>query len=133
MQKRSARRAHKEQERKSDVLSKIASTESIEEILQLTYHEDPEIRVRAAQQLCPCRVQRDNPEFWERIFELCVDPSPKVRFQILHDICDGSPAHYENEVSRALEIFNRDKDEHIKRMAHKALASYLRTGNWNVL
>lgn len=133
MQKRSARRAAKETERKSDVIAKIMATESIDDILELTYHEDPDIRQRAAQQLCPCRVQRDKPEFWERIFELCVDPSPKVRFQILHDICDGSPAHYENEVVRALEIFNRDKDEIIKRRAHKALASYLRTGNWNVL
>ena len=133
MQKRSAKRSLKVTERRSDVIAKILATENVDEILELTYHEDPEIRKKAAQQLCPCRVQRDKPEFWERIFELCLDPSPKVRMQILHDICDGSPAHYENEVSRALEIFNRDKDEEIKRKAHKALASYLRTGNWNVL
>ena len=62
------------------------------------------------------------------------DPSPKIRYQVLHNMCDGSPDSMEERVADALEKFNRDPDQEIKRKAHKVvLASYLRTGKWNVL
>ncbi len=48
-------------------------------------------------------------------------------------MCDGSPDGYEDKVKEALEIFNRDPDKHIRRTAHKVMATYLRTGEWNVL
>lgn len=48
-------------------------------------------------------------------------------------MCDGSPDLYEDKVEAALEIFNRDPDKEIRRKAHKVLASYLRTGKWNIL
>ena len=48
-------------------------------------------------------------------------------------MCEGSPDGYEDKVAEALEIFNRDDDKEIRRKAHKVLASYLRTGKWNVL
>ena len=83
--------------------------------------------------MCPCRVKTDLPEFWERLFELAEDPSVKVREQVLHNMCDGSPPGYEDTVIECLEIFNRDPDAHIRRRAHKVMASYLRTGEWNVL
>jgi len=83
--------------------------------------------------MCPCRVQKDLDEFWERIFELAKDEDPKVRYQVLHNMCDGSPEHVEDKMMAALEIFNRDPDKEIRRKAHKVMASYLRTGKWNVL
>jgi hypothetical protein len=83
--------------------------------------------------MCPCRVQRDHEEFWQRLFELCEDEDDKVRYQVLHNLCDGSPDHLEDRISEALEIFNRDPDKDIRRRAHKVMASYLRTGKWNVL
>ena len=52
---------------------------------------------------------------------------------MLHNICDGSPADYEDKVAEALEKFNRDPDSYIRRRAHKVIASYERTGKWNVL
>jgi hypothetical protein len=61
------------------------------------------------------------------------DEDPKVRAQILHNICDGSPDHLESKVVEAMEKFNRDEDKDIRRKAHKVLGSYLRTGKWNVL
>ena len=83
--------------------------------------------------MCPCRVKNDQPDFWQRIFELAEDDSTKVRYQVLHNMCDGSPEGYEDKVVQALEIFNRDTDKDIRRRAHKVMASYLRTGDWTVL
>jgi hypothetical protein len=48
-------------------------------------------------------------------------------------MCDGSPDHLEERVYETLEVFNRDPDKEIRRRAHKVMASYLRTGKWNVL
>ena len=103
------------------------------ELITLSLSEDPLIRQKAAQQMCPCRVQRDFSDFWSRIFELAQDEDSTVRYQILHNMCDGSPEGYEEKVAECLEIFNRDEDKEIRRKAHKVLASYLRTGKWNVL
>mmetsp|Transcript_25604 Transcript_25604/g.24897 ORF Transcript_25604/g.24897 Transcript_25604/m.24897 type:complete len:84 (+) Transcript_25604:226-477(+) len=83
--------------------------------------------------MCPCRVQKDHDEFWGRIFELAEDEDEKVRYQVLHNMCDGSPDHLEDKVAETLEIFNRDSNKEIRRKAHKVLGSYLRTGKWNVL
>ena len=43
------------------------------------------------------------------------------------------PPHLEYEVAEALEKFNRDPDSEIRRMAHRVLAAYRRTGKWNIL
>ena len=83
--------------------------------------------------MCPCRVKSDIPEFWSRLFELAQDEDPKIRYQVLHNLCDGSPKEYEDKISECLEIFNRDKDPHIRRQASRVLASYMRTGKWNIL
>lgn len=60
------------------------------------------------------------------------DEDAGVRATVLHVICDGSPASYEEQVKEALESFNRDSDREIRRNAHKVLATYLRTGKWNI-
>jgi len=53
--------------------------------------------------------------------------------KVLHTLCDGSPDHMEMKVLDALEIFNRDPNQYIRRRAHKVLSSYRRSGKWNVL
>ena len=83
--------------------------------------------------MCPCRVKYDEPAFWERVFELAEDEDPKVREQVLHNMCDGSPQDYEDKVAECLEKFNRDPDSYIRRRAHKVIACYERTGKWNIL
>jgi len=83
--------------------------------------------------MCPCRVKTDHPDLWDALFRLAEDESAKVRNQVLHNMCDGSPEGYEDKVIECLEIFNRDPDKDIRRRAHKVMASYLRTGEWNVL
>ena len=83
--------------------------------------------------MCPCHVKRDVPEFWERVFELADDEDKDIRFQILHNMCDGSPPGYEDKVVEALEIFNRDPDLKIRRKAHQVIGSYQHEGKWNIM
>jgi hypothetical protein len=104
-----------------------------QDVLILTHNEDETIRLKALQRLCPCQVKDEVEQFWNRIFEMVNDPCPKIRYQVLHNMCDGAPPELETRVSEALEIFNRDKDKDVKRAAHKVLASYLRTGKWNIM
>uniref|UniRef100_A0A8W8JAG1 HEAT repeat domain-containing protein n=1 Tax=Magallana gigas TaxID=29159 RepID=A0A8W8JAG1_MAGGI len=69
--------------------------------------------------MCPCRVKKDLSDFWARVIEMADDEDVLVRKQVLHTLCDGSPAHLEFQVVEMLEIFNRDKDAQIRRTAHK--------------
>ena len=103
------------------------------EIINITKCPDALVRLKAVQQMCPCRVQDDIPEFWERLFELAEDEDPAVRYQVLHNLCDGSPPQYEDQIVQCLEVFNRDKDKKVRAAASKVMASYLRTGKWNVM
>merc|ERR1712050_2017 len=118
---------------KKEALAKIAKTDSISEILSLTHFPDPEVRLKAAGQLCPCRVLEDLEEFWDRLFEMVEDPDAKVRMQVFHNICDGSPPKYESQVKDALEKLNHDPDSEIRRKVHKVMATYERHGKWNIL
>ena len=122
-----------QQESIGEVLSAVRDTTNIEEIIELTHHQNTQVRLKATQQMCPCRVQCDQPDFWNRLFDLAQDEDDAVRAQVLHNMCDGSPEGYEEQVINCLEIFNRDPNTEIRRKAHKVMASYLRTGDWNVL
>lgn len=116
-----------------DALRLCRDTEDIQTILNLTQHDDPIVRQRALREICPCRVKEDIDLFWKRVLEMINDPADKVREQVLHTLCDGSPEHMEMQVLEALEVFNRDSNSYIRRRAHKVLSAYRRTGKWNVL
>lgn len=117
----------------SELKRKAAETEDIDVIIELTKHKDNEVRLAAVKQLCPCKVRKDVDDFWNRVFEMVEDEDARIRYQILHTMCDGSPPHLESKIVEALEKFNQDEDKDIRRKAHKVLASYIRTGKWNVL
>lgn len=120
-------------EEKRQLLDRINKTEDIEEIIEISKSLDPEVRIKAAQQLCPCRVQDDLEIFWDRLFEMVDDEDEKVRYQILHNICDGSPAQYEWKVKEALDKFNHDSNKDIRRAVHKVIGVYMKTGEWNIM
>ena len=105
----------------------------MEDSLMKTYDENPIVRAKAVRKLCPCKLKRDDEEVWERLLELADDPDAKVRMNVLHTMCDGSPSHIGEYIEDILNKFGRDADKEIKRKSHKVLASYLRTGKWNVL
>ncbi len=116
-----------------DALRLCRETEDIQTILALTNHADPIVRQRALKEICPCRVKDDIDLFWERVLQMIDDPADNVREQVLHTLCDGSPDHMEMKVLEALEVFNRDPNQYIRRRAHKVLSAYRRSGKWNVL
>ncbi|CAF1206035.1 unnamed protein product [Rotaria sordida] len=118
---------------RNDALRLCRETEDIKTILELTNHVDPIVRQRALREICPCRVKDDIDAFWERVMEMIDDPADNVREQVLHTLCDGSPDHMEMKVLDALEKFNRDSNQYIRRRAHKVLSAYRRSGKWNVL
>jgi hypothetical protein len=118
---------------KKELMSICRSTEDIDVILEYTHSADPDVRLEAVKQLCPCKVQKDIDVFWERVFEMAPDEDARIRKRILHIICDGSPERLEDRIYEALYDFNRDKDSDIRRTAHKVMATYERTGKWNIL
>ena len=77
---------------------RVNNFETTEELIELTRHENERVRLKATQQMCPCRVKYDEPAFWERLFELAEDEDDAVRAQVLHNMCDGSPPGYEDKV-----------------------------------
>jgi len=117
----------------NELICKAKNTESVLEIIELSKNSNPQVRLKAIQRLCPCRVLDDIKIFWDRIFEMVTDEDAKVRYQILHNMCDGSPPEYESRVVEALDVFNKDSDKEVRRRAHKVMGSYLKTGKLNVL
>jgi len=109
------------------------TTDDVNTIITLTKDENPQIRVAALKNMCPCRVKADVDLFWTRVIEMVNDIDASVRYQVLHTLCDGSPSHRETDIMAAIEVFNRDKNKDIRRKAHRVIASYKKTGKWNVL
>lgn len=105
----------------------------LEQIINESRSDNPKIRLKALKQMCPCKVLDDFDKLWTRIFEMADDTDAGVRYQVLHTMCDGSPSHLETQMAESLEKFNHDSDPKIRRRAHKVMASYLRTGKWNIL
>ena len=118
---------------RNELLRHIDETEEMDEILALTSCKDERVRLKATREMCPCHVKADREEFWDRIFKLAHDDSEEIRYQVLHNMCDGSPPHLEDKVMKTLEIFNRDSSKKIRRAAHQVMGSYLHTGEWNVM
>ena len=68
-----------------------------------------------------------------KVISMVEDDDLGVKKQILHTLCDGSPPRHERAVVEAVEVFNREPDRDLRRMAHKVLTSYHRTGVWNIM
>ena len=105
--------------------------EQVDALLELTYDDDPSVRRVAAKNLCPCHVQADRDDVWERFFELARDPDAGVRFDVFHAMIDGSPRRLEHRVVQVLEIMQHDPDPKRRRQARQHLARYRRTGRLN--
>ena len=67
-------------EQKRNLMTLIQETEDVDTILEISKNEDPDVRLKAVQQLCPCRVGRDIDEFWDRLCEMVEDEDEKVRY-----------------------------------------------------
>jgi len=109
------------------------NTFSTEEFIKDTFNEDVRCRRKALQDICPCRVKAKVEEFWTRIIELSEDEDPLVRYQALHNLCDGSPVELEGRVIEVATRMTHDSDNKVRRAANRVLTIYRKTGKWNVL
>jgi HEAT repeat protein len=104
--------------------------EQVEGFLELTYDDDAKVRQVAIRNLCPCHIQGDVPEVWDRLLEMTSDPDDGVRHDVLHTLVDGSPRRLRIAVVDALEVMAKDRA--IKRsrrqFALEAVRRYHRTG-----
>lgn len=122
-----------EKQEVNEMIQRIKETDDIDEIIELTKHYIPAVRVEAVRSICPCKVYDKIDLFWQRILEMVDDEDFTVRSNVLHVLCDGSPDYLEDEIIRAVDRLNHDPNKDIRRKAHKVLGSYNKTGKWNVL
>lgn len=106
------------------------TAEQTRQFLALSYDSDPRVRQVAIRNLCPCHIQGDIPEVWDRILELSDDPDDGVRHDVLHTLVDGSPRRLRSEVVEVLERLAKDPAirRARRRFAQEALRRYHRTG-----
>lgn len=94
---------------------------------------DPRQRLNALREFCPCKVRKEVDQLWDRVLEMTNDSNDRVRYQVLHTLCDGSPREREEQIIEALRTMRNDECPKIRRQVRRALASYERTGKWNIL
>lgn len=106
------------------------TAEQTRKFLELTYDSDPRVRQVAIRNLCPCHIQGDVPEVWDRLLELSEDPDDGVRHDVLHTLVDGSPRRLRLAVVEVLERLARDPSirRARRRFALDAVRRYHRTG-----
>ena len=61
----------------------------IAELLELSFSDDPEERLEAAENLCPCHVRTRIEEVWDAIYRMMKDGDLKVRKAAWHTLEDG--------------------------------------------
>jgi len=98
-----------------------------------TFDENARVRHSGLRDLCPCRVKQEVDAFWDRIISMADDSDPQVRYQVVHNLCDGCRAHREADVIGVLEVMHNDEDKKVKRAVHRVLSHYRRTGKWNIM
>lgn len=104
-----------------------------EAFLELTYDDNPRVRQVAIRNLCPCHVQGDLPQVWDRLLELADDPDDGVRHDVLHTLIDGSPRRLRDQVVTVLEAMAKDRiiRRARRQFAMDALRRYHRTGRFD--
>jgi hypothetical protein len=118
---------------RSAAIAQCRATCDINEIVLLLSHHDAAVRIAALHEVCPCRMDEDDDDVWSTICSMAADHDLGVRKQVLHTLCDGSPAHREAQVLEAIEMLGSEEDRDLRRMVHKVLASFHRTGEWNIM
>jgi hypothetical protein len=78
-------------------------------------------------------VQVDDDRVWNRLLEMAGDEDPKVRGDVFHALCDGSPRSRQAEIVDVLEGMQQDSDPKLRRRVRKLLAHHRATGEINVL
>ena len=106
--------------------------QQVSELLSLTLDRDPDVRRVAVKNLCPCHVQRQRSDIWERLLQLASDSNPGVRMDVLHNLTDGSPPELAVAVVAVVEGLLRDPDANVRGYASFLRARQKRFGRINV-
>jgi HEAT repeat protein len=106
--------------------------EAIDQLIEMTAHRDWKVRRIAVKNLCPCHVQRQRDDVWQRLIELAADPDPGVRIDVLHNLTDGSPAWLAAQVEAVVTQLCADPHPKVRRYARYLRARQLRLGRVNV-
>jgi vesicle coat complex subunit len=106
--------------------------DQIPRLLAYTCDDDPKVRRLALKHLCPCRMQRQRDQVWERVFEMTLDPDPGVRRDAVHAMTDGSPREMAPLVMTHLEPMLRDPDPQVRKYVRRTLDAIRRSGRVNV-
>ncbi len=107
--------------------------DDFETLLERTHSTKATERLQALKEFCPCKVLKEVDQIWERVINMTDDPDDRVRYQVLHTLCDGSPTHREEQIIEALGRLRNDPCPKIRRATRRALTSYDKTGKWNIL
>lgn len=107
--------------------------EIITDCLQRTFDPNPIVRRKAVREMCPCKVQKEIDQLWNRLLEMVTDEDASIRYEVVHVLCDGSPKDREESIVGALEKMWNDTDLTVRRRVRRALGEYRRSGNWNIL
>ena len=111
----------------------VVRGDEVGEWLERSRSDDPLIRKRAVQHLCPCHVRAKHDHVWRRIMDLAADPDRSVRSAAIHALGDGSPQEIRDQVIATLERRFHDPDRKLRRVVRKLLAFHRRTGRINIL
>jgi hypothetical protein len=101
------------------------SREQVSELLEMAESDDPEDRLVAAENLCPCHVRTRIPAVWEALFRMMEDTDARVRRAAWHTIEDGGKPTTEAEVERLERLCRQEQDARVRQFAEFTLNKVL--------
>lgn len=105
--------------------------EKVQELLEPTYDRDPKVRKEALRELCPCEINANVPQVWDRILEMAHDSDSNVRRIVLHLVTDGSPNSRREEILEVMNGMRNDPNPRVQKQVRAILKRYQRAGRLN--